>query len=83
VGRRSVPDPVAGWRRSEGDLLSGVLAALEATPKRAFPADRVYRHGGARTLELITCDRAFDYSTGHYVDNYIVVAKLASVHIAA
>jgi hypothetical protein len=36
----------------------------------------VYRRTPRPSLRLITCDGAFDSSTGHFVDNYIVFASM-------
>ena len=55
------------------------VTGTKAVPKKRFPARLVYRRTARPTLRLITCDGAFDSSTGHYVDNYIVFAKLLSI----
>jgi hypothetical protein len=39
-----------------------------------FPTARVYGVTTSPELRLITCGGAFDSSTGHYVDNFIVYA---------
>jgi hypothetical protein len=44
--------------------------------KRRFPTALVYRRTPQPTLRLITCGGRFDSSTGHYVDNHIVFARL-------
>lgn len=67
----------------DGSTVRFTVRSSFSTPKVRFPTDTVYRHGGAPTLTLITCDGAFDASTGHYVDNYVVNADLTSVHMAA
>jgi sortase (surface protein transpeptidase) len=67
----------------DGSIVRFTVRSSFSAPKSRFPTDRVYIHGGAPTLHLITCDGAFDRATGHYVDNYIVVAKLTSVDMAA
>jgi sortase (surface protein transpeptidase) len=56
-----------------------VVTGTKAVPKKRFPWRLVYRKTEQPKLRLITCDGAFDSSTGHYVDNYIVFAKLLSV----
>jgi hypothetical protein len=53
------------------------VTATLATPKSDFPTKMVYGETPKPTLRLITCDGAFNSSTGHYVDNYIVFAKWA------
>jgi sortase (surface protein transpeptidase) len=52
------------------------VTGTRAVPKRHFPTKLIYRHAGFPGLRLITCDGRFDSSTGHYVDNYVVFAKL-------
>jgi hypothetical protein len=53
---------------------------MVAAPKSHFPTKMVYGKTPKPTLRLITCDGAFNSSTGHYVDNYIVFAKWAGTH---
>ena len=54
-----------------------VVRSSKAVPKNRFPTKLVYRKTPYPALRLITCDGAFDTSTGHYRDNYIVFATLA------
>ena len=56
-----------------------VVTGTKAVRKKRFPSRLVYRKTMRPTLRLITCDGAFDSSTGHYVDNYIVFAKLLGI----
>ena len=70
-------------RLADGSTVRFTVRSFFSTPKTEFPTDRVYRHGGAPTLDLITCDGAFDQAAGHYLDNYVVVAKLTSIDMAA
>jgi len=42
--------------------------------KVRFPVQRVFGSTGKHQLWLITCGGAFDYQTGHYLDNIIVLA---------
>ena len=63
----------------------GVQAVFEVTgvrrfPKTRFPTRLVYGKTKNAALRLITCGGAFDFSTGHYVDNTIVFASLISSH---
>ena len=51
---------------------------LERQPKGALPVGRIWNRTSAPVLRLITCDGSFDHSTGHYRDNLIVYAALAS-----
>jgi sortase (surface protein transpeptidase) len=50
-----------------------------AVQKKRFPWQRVAGGTAQPALRVITCDGAFDRSTGHYVDNYVVFAKLLSI----
>jgi len=69
-----------------GDLIKVVLEdrstvrfavhSTMAVPKNDFPTDLVYTESGRPALRLITCDGEFDESTGHYLDNYIVFARI-------
>lgn len=62
---------VAGRRR-----LTFVVTGAKQVAKNRFPAKLVFARTDRPTLRLITCGGAFDRSTGHYVDNYIVFARL-------
>ena len=42
--------------------------------KLRFPVNQVFGSTGKHQLWLITCGGAFDYQTGHYLDNIIVSA---------
>ena len=64
---------------ADGTIVRFVVTGSKAVKKRRFPTELVYKNTPGPTLRLITCDGAFDRSTGHYVDNYIVFAKLLSV----
>jgi LPXTG-site transpeptidase (sortase) family protein len=59
-----------------GAKVSFAVTSTLATRKTRFPTRLVYRRTPQPTLRLITCDGAFDSSTGHYLDNYIVFANL-------
>lgn len=47
-------------------------------PKRAFPTEAVFGPSPDPLLRLITCGGSFDRATGHYRDNVVVSARLAS-----
>ena len=59
-----------------GKRLRFVVTGSMEAPKNNFPTKLVYRKTPGSTLRLITCGGAFNRSTGHYVDNYIVFAWL-------
>ena len=63
----------------DGTVVRYVITGTKAVSKKRFPWRLVYRKTSDPTLRLITCDGAFDSSTGHYVDNYIVFAKLLNI----
>jgi hypothetical protein len=42
--------------------------------KPSFPVNQVFGSTGKHRLWLITCGGAFDYKTGHYLDNIVVSA---------
>ncbi len=60
--------------RADGSRIVFVVDRVEQHPKNALPTAAVYGPTSDATLRLITCGGAFDRSTGHYVDNYIVFA---------
>ena len=53
-----------------------VVRSKRAVLKKRFPTALVFGKTKTPTLRLITCDGRFDRSTGHYVDNLVVVASL-------
>jgi sortase (surface protein transpeptidase) len=59
-----------------GETLTFVVTGSKEAPKRHFPTRLVYARTPNPTLRLVTCGGAFDAATGHYVDNYIVFARL-------
>ena len=61
-----------------GSTVRYVVTSNLAAPKNQFPTARVYTPTRRPTLRLITCDGEFDSATRHYLDNYIVFAKIAA-----
>jgi len=59
-----------------GSLVRFEVESTIAVRQTAFPTSKVYMSGGRPALRLVTCDGAFDSSTGHYVDNYVVFARM-------
>jgi hypothetical protein len=69
-----------------GDMIKVVLRTRKAlrfvvtdrreVPKLRFPTKLVYARTPAPTLRLITCGGRFNPATGHYLDNFIVFARL-------
>jgi sortase family protein len=62
--------------RDDGVTLRFSVYGVERHAKDAFPTDRVYAATDDPELRLITCGGAFDRTVGHYVDNWIVWARL-------
>jgi sortase (surface protein transpeptidase) len=61
-----------------GAAAAFAVERVERHPKEALPAARIWNPAGQPVLRLITCGGSFDRSTGHYRDNVIVYARLAS-----
>jgi LPXTG-site transpeptidase (sortase) family protein len=59
-----------------GSKVRFAVTSTLAVRKTRFPTGLVYRRTPRPSLRLITCDGAFDSSTGHFVDNYIVFASM-------
>jgi sortase (surface protein transpeptidase) len=54
-----------------------VVTGSKDVSKARFPNALVFAHTAIPTLRLITCGGTFDRATGHYLNNYIVFARLA------
>lgn len=63
---------------STGEVEAFIVDEIATAPKDAFPTASVYGPTPTAQLRVITCDGDFDSATGHYVDNLIVYASLAS-----
>lgn len=59
----------AGGTRRRFDVTS-----VREVPKPRFPVNQVFGSTKRHMLWLITCGGAFDYETGHYLDNIVVSA---------
>jgi hypothetical protein len=68
-----VPGDVVTVDFADGGRAEFRVVGRQQVAKAALPADLFARDGDPR-LTLITCGGAFDSSTGHYVDNVVVVA---------
>jgi hypothetical protein len=62
----------------DGTTLTFQVTAVEQFSRGAFPTQRVYGKTDKRELRLITCGGDFDRAVGHYQDNLVVFAKLAT-----
>lgn len=61
-----------------GGTVRYTVDRTERFAKDAFPSLAVYGLTPGPELRLITCDGEFDTTTGHYVDNLVVFAHVAS-----
>lgn len=64
--------------QQDGHTLTFTVTKVDSVAKNSFPTSAVYGNTADPELRLITCDGAFDATTGHYLDNLIVYANLAS-----
>jgi sortase (surface protein transpeptidase) len=64
--------------RADRSVAVFVVDKVEHTPKRSFPARKVYGKLGYPGLRLVTCGGAFDRQAHSYEDNTIVYAHLAA-----
>ncbi len=62
--------------RQDGRTAAFVVTGTRQYPKAQFPGAQVYAPTADPELRLITCSGAFDRTTGHYVDNTVVSARL-------
>jgi sortase (surface protein transpeptidase) len=53
-----------------------IVTGSRQAPKSRFPTAMVFARTKSPTLRLVTCGGLFDRSTRHYLDNYIVFARL-------
>jgi len=56
--------------------LSFVVTGSRDVSKDRFPSRLVFARTTVPTLRLVTCGGTFDRSSGHYLNNYIVFARL-------
>jgi sortase (surface protein transpeptidase) len=63
---------------SNKEVKTFVVTKTMAAPKAHFPTQAVYGPTPTAQLRVITCDGVFDKATGHYLDNLVVFADLAS-----
>jgi LPXTG-site transpeptidase (sortase) family protein len=64
--------------RADGSVLTFRVTKVDRVAKDAFPTTAVYGATKDPELRLLTCGGAFDQTTHHYVDNWIVYATLAA-----
>ncbi len=65
--------------RADGTTATFTVDRVQRYPKDRFPTAQVYGNTTNRAeLRLITCGGTFDSKTGHYLDNVVAYAHLAS-----
>jgi len=64
--------------RADGTTARFLVDRADVYPKNDFPAEMVYLPTLTPELRLITCTGDFDRASGHYRDNLIITARLAS-----
>jgi hypothetical protein len=64
--------------RDGGASVAFAVERVERVAKESLPVARIWNRTSQPVLRLITCGGGFDRSTGHYRDNVIVYASLAS-----
>ncbi len=72
------PGDLVQVRRSDHVRVTFVVERVQQIAKDTFPTQEVYAELPYPALRLVTCGGAFDTTTGHYVDNVIVFATIAS-----
>ncbi|MGB3829400.1 MAG: class F sortase [Ornithinimicrobium sp.] len=62
--------------RADGSTAVFVIYDGQQFPKDTLPTEEIYGERDGSELVLITCTGEFNPQTGHYLDNYVVRAKL-------
>ncbi|MGB3258495.1 MAG: class F sortase [Ornithinimicrobium sp.] len=62
--------------RADGSTAVFVIYDGQQFPKDSLPTEEIYGDRKESELVLITCTGEFNPQTGHYLDNYVVRAKL-------
>ncbi|MGW4521491.1 class F sortase [Amycolatopsis sp. NPDC004378] len=65
--------------RADGRTAVFTVYRVDRYAKAEFPTDQVYGDTAGPELRLITCGGAFDRSSGNYLDNVVVYARLTGV----
>jgi hypothetical protein len=73
------PGEQAKVGRTDGRTAVFTVYRVERYAKAEFPTDQVYGDTADPELRLITCGGAFDHSSGNYLDNVVVYARLTGV----
>jgi LPXTG-site transpeptidase (sortase) family protein len=62
----------------DGKTLTFRVTAIKQFPQNNFPTQRVYGATKNPELRLLTCGGKYDHAAGHYLDNLVVFADLAT-----
>ena len=73
------PGEQARVGRADGRTAVFTVYRVDRYAKADFPTDQVLRRHGRRRTAAITCGGAFDRSSGNYLDNVVVYARLTAV----
>jgi sortase (surface protein transpeptidase) len=73
------PGEQAKVGRADGRTAVFTVYRVDRYAKADFPTDQVYGDTADPELRLITCGGAFDRSSGNYLDNVVVYARLTGV----
>ena len=65
-------------KRADGTLVEFRVTSVQTYLKDRFPTQAVYGPTPDPELRLITCGGAFDYASGHYLNNIVVYATEVS-----
>lgn len=69
--------------RADGLAAVFTVDGVRRYPKNQFPTHLVYGNTNHAALRLVTCGGSFDSATGHYLDNIVVFASLATSNKAS
>jgi hypothetical protein len=72
------PGVAIAVQRADGSTIAFRVTGVQHVPKIRFPTAEVYGASLQPSLRLVTCGGRFDRTSGHYDDNVIVYAELAS-----
>ena len=64
--------------REDGRKVSFEVYRVDRYPKDDFPTAAVYGNTSGPELRLITCGGDLDHTSGHYVDNVVVYARMTA-----
>jgi hypothetical protein len=73
------PGEQARVGRADGRTAVFTVYRVDRYAKAEFPTDQVYGDTAGPELRLITCGGTFDRSSGNYLDNVVVYARLTAV----